>query len=318
MGGEVIMGEQIIDGGCTTCGDVGGYFGDSCCGRGGCPPGPCWLTGFGAILRNGEYFAGATSFQSALFSTPGVTSGALSKDCSHGFYEGFNFGGPLCRLTCGVFSGQFGLRATQSNFNGNEFTTDDRNQLFLTTGFYRRVDYGLQMGVVVDYLRDDWFTTSEVAQIRGDLGWVYPSGSTFGFRFGANVEDDTTDGTFNNVAFTNLLTTTTDNYRFYYRCEPPQGGFCDGYIGWTDQNQTIIGLDFDYAVRERAALQAGFTYFLNNDGVPANSGFQGGNQGEAYNFYVGFVLRPRGSGHYRSYDRPLFSVADNGTMLIQR
>ena len=312
------IGEEIIEGGCDSCGNVGGFFGDQCCGRGGCPPGPCWLSGFGTILCNGEYFAGATAFRSALFATPGVTTGDLSSDASHGFYEGFNFGMPLCRLTCGVFSGQFGVRTTQSNFNGSEFTTDDRNQIFITTGLYRRVDYGLQMGMVVDYLHDDWFLESEVTQIRGDLGWVYPSGATLGFRFASNVDDDLSDGVFAGNNFTNLLTTTNDNYRFYYRCEPQQGGFFDGFIGWSDTSQTVLGLDFDMPVRERAALQAGFTYYLNNDGVPANAGFQGGNAAEAYNFYVGVALRPRGRSHYQSYDRPLFSVADNGSMLILR
>lgn len=319
VGSVMSPGGEIIDGGCTSCGEVGGYFDDQCCGRGGCAPGPCWITGFGNILRNGEYFAGATAFRSGLFSTPGVTTGQLSSDPSHGFYEGFNFGVPLCRLTCGLLSGQFGLRATQTNFRGAEFTPQDRNQIFLTAGLYRRVDYGIQGGLVIDYLSEEWFTeTLEVSQIRGDLAWVYPSGSTMGFRFATNVEMGTSNGVFAGNAFTNALTSTESNYRFYYRCEKQEGGFCDGYLGWTDSQQTVLGLDFDMPVRERAALQAGFTYYLNDDGVPANSGFEGGNIGEAYNFYLGFVLRPRGRSHYRSYDRPLFTVADNGTMLLKR
>ena len=45
--GETIVGESYVDsgavgcgscaGGCDSCGNSGGYFGDQCCGRGGCP-----------------------------------------------------------------------------------------------------------------------------------------------------------------------------------------------------------------------------------------------------------------------------------------
>ena len=157
-GGEVIGGE-IIDGGCSSCGDIGGYFDecDPCCGRGGCPPEKCWITGFGALLRNAEYFGGATSFRSALFTVPPVaTAGTLFNDCSHGFYGGFNVGLPLCKLSCGLFSTQFGVRSVQTNFNGNAFTPEDRNQTFITLGFYRRVDYGIQAGIAIDYLNEQW------------------------------------------------------------------------------------------------------------------------------------------------------------------
>ena len=321
--GQYIEGEYIegdyVDGGCSTCGDAGGYFEDSCCGRGGCAPGPCWLTGFGEILRKGEYFGGATAFRSDLFLAPGGRNSSLTSDPSHGFYQGFNLGVPLCRLTCGFLSGQFGARWTQSNFNGSENTTEDRKQVFVTAGLYRRVDYGLQSGLVVDYLRDDWFAPNvEVTQIRGDLGWVYPSGSTLGFRFASSVDESVNSGIYAGNAFTDMVSRTNDNYRFYYRYEPQQGGYYDGYLGWSDSQQTVVGLDFDLPVRDRMAMQAGFVYYLNDDEVPDNSGFEGGYVGEAYNFYVGFVFRPQGRSTYRSYDRPLLPVADNGSMLLER
>ncbi|MFK7765733.1 MAG: DUF6666 family protein [Mariniblastus sp.] len=314
------IGGHMIDGGCSSCGDAGAYFDDSCCDRGGCPPGPCWLDGLGAILYNAEYFGGATSFQSALFPTPGGTAGQLSNDCSHGFYGGFNVGIPLCKLTCGVFSGQVGVRSVQSNFNGASFTPEGRDQLFVTAGIYRRVDYGLQIGAVADILYDNWFTDATVVQVRGDIGWVYPSGSTLGFRLAQNVQDDVTNGTFAGNNFTNLISASNDNYRFYYRHEAPMGGYGEAYFGWTDQDleQTIVGLDFDIPVTDRVGVQAGFTYFLNDENANANSNVLGGNIGEAYNIFVGFAFRPRGRSHYKSYDRPLFSVADNGSMLITR
>lgn len=313
---EGIIEGEVIEGGCDSCGgcgDSGAYFDqcDSCCGRGGCPPGPCWISGLGELLYNGEYFFGATSFRSELFPTVGGATGDLSNDQSFGFQGGFNFGLPLCKITCGLFSGQIGMRFVTTNFNGNEFSADDRNQTYLTWGFFRRVDYGLQAGIVVDHLREEWITTIDLTQLRGDVGWVYPNGSTLGFRYAANLDDDTTIAE-------NLFQSTRDNYRFYARRMAQSGGYGEGFLGWTDNSQTILGLDYDLPVRERMAMQAGFTYFLGEEGVPAGSNQAGGNAQDAFNIYVGFVLRPRGTSYYRFYDRPLMPVADNGTMLIKR
>lgn len=316
VGGEVVSG----DCGCESCVDGGTYFEqDACCGRGGCPPGPCWLSGLGAALYNGEYFGGATSFRSTLFQTPGGAATDFSNDCSHGFYGGFNLGLPLCKLTCGVFSGQVGVRSVQTNFNGNDFTTDDRDQLFVTAGFFRRVDYGFQAGVVADILHEEWFSENDIVQIRGDLGWVFGGGRTWGFRFATNMQDDITSGTFNGNPYSNLIHSTDDNYRVYVRQDRTGAGFGEIFVGWSELQQTIVGLDFDVAVTEHVGVQAGFTYYLNDDGlVPGTTNITGGNAAEAYNIFVGFVLRPRGRSYYNSYERPMFSVADNGSMLITR
>ena len=231
VGGEIIDGCSSCSSGCDSC--IGtSYLEDPCCERGGCPPGvPCWLDRFGPVLSNGEYFAGATSFSQHPVHDPRLDSGGLSDDCSHGFYQGFNFGLPLCEISCGVFSGQVGLRATQTNFDGNEFTAEDREQLFVTAGFYRRVDYGLQMGIVWDILHEEWFTEVDLVQLRGEFGWVYPSGSTLGFRYATNLQDDVNSGLFNGVAFTNLIHATDDNYRFFWRYDAPNGGYGDN-VRW--------------------------------------------------------------------------------------
>jgi hypothetical protein len=160
--------------GCDSCGVSGAYFEDGCCGRGGCPQsyGPCWLGNLGKALRTGEYFGGAVAFQSPLFTEQGQDLpedvNQLASDSSFGFYGGFNFGIPLCRLTCGLLSGQFGVRSVSTNFDGNEFTTEDRRQIFVTTGVYRRVDYGLQFGVVADFLHEEWFTETDLIQLRAE------------------------------------------------------------------------------------------------------------------------------------------------------
>lgn len=339
-GGEIIDGgtvyENVIyddgysvsDCGCGDCSTgyecgVGTMMDGDCCGRGGCPPGgPCWLGNLGKALRTGEYFGGATAFQNPLFTEPGqnlpINENNLASDSSFGFYGGFNLGIPLCRLSCGYLSGQFGMRSVNTNFNGNEFTNEERRQTFITTGLYRRVDYGLQFGVVADILHEEWFTESDLVQIRADLGWVYQGGHTFGFRYATGVQDDFTEGTFNGNEFFDFFQTTDDNYRLYYRHMAPWGGWGEAFVGWGEASQTIIGVDVDLPVTDFISFQSGFTAYLNDDLVPATGNFQGGNLNEAWNLFVGISFKPQGRGWYRSYDRPLFSVADNGTMLVRR
>ncbi len=339
--GETIVDSGYVDGGygnevyyegntgCASCGDSGAYFdggcgsdcgADSCCGRGGCPPGDCWLTGLGGILRNGEYFFGAAGFQEPIYSAPAGTGEV--QDSSFGFYGGVNFGIPLCRLTCGVLSGQIGARSVQSNFSGNEFTTESRDQLFVTAGLYRRVDYGIQFGVVGDFLQDEFYGDASLSQIRADLGWVYAGGSVMGFRYAGAQEDDVVDGTFNNVPFTGQDVRVHDQYRFYFRGNRGEGGYGELFAGWTEENQTILGMDFDLPVCEQVAIESSFTYFFSDDATDSvfgpNSNFLGSNANEAWNISVGFVFRPQGRRYYKNYDRPLFDVADNGTMLLRR
>ena len=324
-------GGEVLSSSCNSCGVAGDYFEagacESCCGRGGCPTGgSCWIGDVGAalggLLRNGEYFAGAVAFQSPLFTQPGqdvpVDPNLLSSDSSFGFYGGFNTGVPLCRLSCGYLSGQFGIRSVTSNFNGNEFTAEDRRQIFVTAGLYRRVDYGLQFGVVADVLHEEWFTETDLVQIRSDIGWVYPSGHTLGFRYTSGVQDDNTSGVFNGQEFTDFFTTVDDSYRVYYRHVARWGGWGEAFLGRAESDQTVFGLDVDLPVTDRVAFQSGFTASLDDDVVPDNSNFQGGNINEGWNVYVGITIRPRGRAWYKSYDHPLFAVADNGSMIVRR
>lgn len=323
--GYPVSGEIVSDFGCESCGDSGAYFENSCCGRGGCPggcQGPCWLGGLRKALYNGEYFGGAVAFQSPLFTEPGQGDpedvNQLASDSSFGFHGGFNLGVPLCRLSCGTLSGQFGIRSVSTNFNGNEFTNEDRRQTFVTTGLYRRVDYGLQFGAVADILHEEWFTETDLVQVRADIGWVYPAGHTLGFRYATGVQDEATSGSFNGNDFTDFTQTTDDNFRFYYRHVATWGGWGEGFVGWAESDQTVIGLDVNLPVSDKFAFQSGFTAFLDDGVVPADSNFQGGNLNEGFNVYAGISFQPRGRSRYKSYDRPLFQVADNGSFVIRR
>ena len=114
-GGAVYSGvvsEVVSDcGSCGSCGPCG--LDVPCCDRGGCPPGTfenCWIGRLGLILQNAEYFVGATAFKGPSFTTPGTDTFQQTHDCNFGLYGGVNLGIPLCKLSCGLLSGQIGAR----------------------------------------------------------------------------------------------------------------------------------------------------------------------------------------------------------------
>jgi hypothetical protein len=322
--------EEVVDDGgyyeesmgCDDCGvecgsDCGFFECDACCGDGSCPPGECWIYGLGGVLARGDYFFGAQGFQGPMYTNPG-DGDLLQQDCNFGFYGGFNLGLPLCRLTCGLFAGQFGIRSVQSNFGGNDFTTESRDQLFMTAGLFRRVDYGFQGGIVADILWDNWYTEANLVQMRSDLGYLWVGGTSLGFRYNTNLSEDNTTGIVRGQTIRDILSTTEDSYRFYLRHEACSGGYGEFFAGWTDSEQAILGGEIDVPITELLAAQAGVTYYLDDTQPPTTSNRLGGYVNEAWNIYAGVAFRPCGRSYYRNYDRPFFNVADNGSMTVRR
>ena len=271
--------------------------------------GQCLFRGIGLLARNTEIFGGAQAFRSRNF----FAGDQLIDDSSFGFYGGFNLAVPLQPVTFGLLSGQVGVRSVQSEFDGDLFSSDNRDQLFVTAALYRKVGYGLQFGVAFDFLYEEWFAESDLAQIRGDVGWACPGGCTLGFRFATGTQDHLTSGIINGVAFDDLLVDVVDNYRFYLRRPAAGAGFCDLFAGWSEDEHAVLGLDFDMPVTRSFAMQSGFTYFLPGEQAADDPIVSR----DAWNVYVGFSLRPRGVGWYRS-GAPMFNVADNGTFIQRR
>lgn len=325
--GGYLEGEYVDEGygghghgcGCDDCGS-GAYF--DRCGFGpandcrDCEPiEDCWMNGLGGLLYNGEYFAGAHAFTSpGVFQIPGTNQNGLSNS-SFGFHGGFNFGLPLYRLTCGLVSGQFGANVVTSNYNGSPLSSDNRGQLFVTAGLFRRVDQGLQFGVVADVLHEEWFAELDIVQIRGDLSYAMGNNRQIGFRFAEGVQDSSAQGIFENVGLTNVTGDVFDTYRFYYHHACECGGYNEFYIGWSGESHTVVGFDYDLPLNYKWALRSGFTYLIPEDDDPNQ---QFGNSNEAWNVSVGLVWRPRGRNWYPWYHRPILPVADNGSMIIRR
>ncbi len=292
------MGTEPVGTGCASCGDSIGsdWFnngGNSSCGCG--VPGDsgrprCWLDCMGGIIYNSEFFVGSHAFQSL----------GLTDNSGFGFQAGFNTGMPLNWLTCGLLSGQFGISSSHSNFADNPNGAVN-HQVFYTTGLFRRVDYGLQGGVVADVLDASWHFDPSIVQVRGELSWAWPGQSVLGFRFTNGVQDfqDPNNPDFNRAAL--------DTYRVFYRQPACYGGFAEFEVGSTDDGLGVVGSNFDLAMSEHLALKSGFTYVLPD-----------GDKQDAWNIFLGVSYRMRGSCWYEYYHRPMFDVADNGSLILTR
>ncbi|MEC9002327.1 MAG: DUF6666 family protein [Planctomycetota bacterium] len=291
--GEIVMEGEIIDGAVIE-------HGADCLG---CADG-CLVPCPGRWLERVEFFAGVQ----------GVTGPANRGEMgSFGFYEGVNWGAPVGCLPWEIGS-QFGARWTQSHFGGSSFSETDRNQVFVTGGFFRRADWGWQGGVVIDYLRDDWYFDNELVQLRGEMSWINPCGHEFGLWFTSNTQDAQS---VSELKSGDVLEDwiTTDVYAFFYRRQLEDCGATGRlFVGFSGDSDALIGADADVPLSDRWALQAGFTYLIPEESSPG-VGFQE----ENWNISTGLVFYP-GSRTARSkdYNHPLFNVADNGSMLINR
>ncbi len=263
-----------------------------------------------------HFFAGVQGYKGPLnFPVTSATNNSRTGSGSFGFHQGFNSGRSLKRwLGCDLAS-QFGLRATQSNLSGAEFTQETRHQIFLTYGLFRRVDYGLQYGVALDYLNDDWYFQGNLTQLRSELSWRSHGCHVFGFQSMASLGSDTS-GTTVNDGTGNLISSTitfqaTDQYRFFYRRLLASAGTWDAFAGWTDNDDGLLGANMNLPLRRCLMLQTGATYLIPQEGAAS-----GGNREESWNISLGLVYRPGGPTGCGRYSRPMFDVADNGTFLV--
>jgi hypothetical protein len=102
-------------------------------------------------------FAGVHNFKSPV---------DLGVNSNFGFEEGVNWAFPFWGdLGLG---GQVGFEVTQSDLKSSTIITDHRNQFFLTAGLFHRAPCcgGWDLGVVFDWLHDDFYQDFDLAQVR--------------------------------------------------------------------------------------------------------------------------------------------------------
>lgn len=276
---------------------------------------PMFLPVFKIDWRQFEFFLGTQAFSGPMnFAGNGATALENDGTASFGIQEGFNYAAPSY-IFGRALSWQLGLRALQSNASGAEFTSDSRSQVFLTAGLFRRVDYGFQGGVVVDYMNDDWYYSVDMLQIRGQLSWMLDPRHEFGYGFMSSQDGGNSTGTIRLDDGTNATVNVNfeplDQHRFFYRWHFRGTGTFELFAGFTGEKDGLLGLSTEIPLIDGLGLRTGFTY-LNPD-IAAG---EVDNQEESWNMGLSFVWYPCGSKARRSYDRPMFDVADNGLMLI--
>ncbi len=227
-------------------------------------------------------------------------------DSNFGFTEGINISGraPLLGLLFPQLSSQLGYQAVQSRLSGTVDSPDDRSQQFVTAGLFRRVDSGLQFGVAWDLLRDDLDEEVDYQQIRTEFSLKSPQGREFGFWSATSVDDGTVLG---------QVYETVDQYALFCRWNFGKNYECRFWGGVTGNDDGIFGGEFTAPLSNRWMLQSGFNYLI-TDQSPGPEGVQE----EAWNIGINLVWhmgRTARSGSRSPY-RPLFSVANNGWMIV--
>ena len=282
-----------------------------------------WLRRFGKPYYGWRWYRD----MNASVGTVGFQNGPdLGLTGNFGFSESLNWAMPLWNAF-GI-GWQLGVRGVQTNFNSSSIAVNGttllnnsaRNQFFLTTGLFTRAfeGHGLQGGVAWDYLRDNWYDDVDVAQMRGEISYVFGAWE-LGFWGTGNVQD--TQGIFGRRNRDVITADSTDIYAAFYRLYFGDANELKIWGGGTGSQEGILGTYMRAPMNRSLALEGAFTYVmpgpsqtvpLDPTGVTSLTYTQA-----AWNVSVNLVFYPacRSRRGLSSPYRPLFEVADNGTMI---
>jgi hypothetical protein len=287
---------------------VGNTFSSLCAGRLGICADGCLIPCPTIDWDRFTFFTGINAFTGPLNRGGGA---------SFGFTEGFNMGRGFNCLGRGEVSAQFGLRGTQTNLSGNETTTSDRKQLFLTTGLFHRADWGLQGGAVVDYMHDDWNYNLDMLQIRSEISWKFPDAHEIGFWMALDADHGDSHAIVGktNPSVIDESWYSVDVYTFFIRNTNTQTGVMTRLMGgFTGNKDGILGVQLRTPINENWALDANATYLIPEEGSATD-----GYREESWNVGFNFVFYPGCKTPYDSdYNSPLFDVGSNGNFFVDR
>jgi hypothetical protein len=221
---------------------------------------------------------------------------------------------------------QLGWRGTQTNFQPASIEVGSatieknaRTQNFITTGFFTRAfeGRGLQGGAVYDYLSDNWFDNVDVSQLRAEISYVWGY-HEIGFWGAANLGDQ--NGLFGPITKSTGLASTLDLYTGFYRLQFGDANEWKVWGGATSENDGIVGSLVRAPMGRSLALEGTFTYVIPGktqsiDVLPGDAVSQF--SPAAWNLGVNVVFYPAGRSRrsLASPYRPLFDVADNGSLI---
>jgi hypothetical protein len=221
---------------------------------------------------------------------------------------------------------QVGWRGTQTNFQpatleigGTTISKNARDQNFLTTGFFTRAfeGRGVQGGIVYDYMHDSWFENTDVAQLRYELSYVWGY-HEFGFWGASNIADDL--AIFGRQTPDPLVASTLSLYTGFYRVQFGDANEFKVWGGGTGNQDGIIGALVRTPLHPSLAVESTFTYIIPNRNHEVTLGPPGDQSTfapSAWNLGINLVWYPanRSRRSLASPYRPLFEVADNGSMI---
>jgi hypothetical protein len=221
---------------------------------------------------------------------------------------------------------QVGWRGTQTNFQPSTITVDDqtfrknaRDQNFVTTGFFTRAfeGRGLQGGAVYDYLSDSWLDNADIAQVRGEISYVWGY-HEIGFWGTANVYDQ--NGSLGRRSRIKGTAGTVDLYTGFYRLQFGDANEWKMWGGATGDGEGIIGSLLRAPLSRQLAMEGTFTYLIPGQTRSVDvtgSGITTNFSPAAWNLGLNLVWYPAGRSRrgLASPYRPLFEVADNGSMI---
>lgn len=308
------MGHPCGDGGCIC--DPGCGICDPGCG---CPqpscgsyvgiPGPefwCFQVCLPRI-KDVTFWGGVQGFRGPRDFVAGAPPTSRS-DSNFGFHEGVNISGraPLVGRLFPQLSYQLGFQAFQSRLHGTTYNSDDRGQEFITAGLYRRVCSGVQFGVVYDYMSDDLDEDVSLSQVRYEISLKSPRGREIGFWGASSTNDDISDG---------VNWETVDQYAAFFRWNLYDGYQARFWGGGTGDSEGILGADFYAPLNDRWSVQSGFNYLIpEKQQSPMEVREESWNIGINLVWHIGCSAKKGANSPFR----PLFGVADNGWMFVDR
>jgi len=221
---------------------------------------------------------------------------------------------------------QVGVRGIQTNFNSTTVSNSafgslqsaGRDQVFLTTGFFTRAfeGRGLQGGAVYDYLTDNYYESVSISQVRGELSyvWGYHEVGFWGAFAGREQQ-----GIFSPSLQNNGMASTVDLYTAFYRLHFGDANEARIWGGASGDGQGIIGTSIRAPMSRSWALEGTFTYLMpsKSQTVQLDPLTSVTFTPQAWNVGVNLVWYPAGRARrsLASPYRPLFDVADNGSMI---
>jgi hypothetical protein len=220
---------------------------------------------------------------------------------------------------------QIGARGVQTNFQQPTISDglgtlrgNSRDQVFVTTGFFTRAfeGRGLQGGAVYDYLSDSYFENVDVAQIRGELSYVWGY-HELGFWGAFNATEQ--KGSFSPTGVSPGVASTVDLYTAFYRLHFGDANEARVWGGASGNGQGVVGSTIRAPMSRSLALEGTFTYLLpdKSQTVQLNPATSVTFTPSAWNLSANLVWYPAGRARrgLASPYRPLFDVADNGSMI---